>query len=310
MNEQKTLLIRMMRQSLESWSASGVTDIPLLPLVIASPAPSPTHSPQQAPTMPRPTPRNPNSNPDNRNIQNRSDPRNLDSRGKDSQGSSSERSADHVVRPRCGENELPQASLSRVLPPDSTLAAMDRTEALAVIDAQVRRCSRCAELARTRTQTVFGTGNTTPRLAFMGEAPGADEDIQGVPFVGRAGRLLTDMIEKGMKISRNDVYILNTLKCRPPGNRTPLPAEAACCREYLNAQLAVLRPEFICCLGAVAAQSLLNVSTPISKLRGVWHNLGPIRVLCTYHPAYLLRNPSAKRLVWEDLQILMREMGF
>jgi DNA polymerase len=147
------------------------------------------------------------------------------------------------------------------------------------------------------------------RLVFMGEAPGADEDRQGEPFVGRAGQLLTDIITKGMKIRREDVYILNTIKCRPPGNRAPLPQEAANCREYLEQQLAIIRPEFICCLGAVAAQNLLGSSASIGQLRGRFHDFQGIKVLCTYHPAYVLRNPPAKRQVWDDIQMLMKEMG-
>lgn len=147
------------------------------------------------------------------------------------------------------------------------------------------------------------------RLVFMGEAPGADEDRQGEPFVGRAGQLLTDIITKGMKIQREDVYILNTIKCRPPGNRAPLPQEAANCREFLNEQLAIIQPEFICCLGAVAAQNLLGSSVPIGQLRGRFHDFQGIKVLCTYHPAYVLRNPPAKRQVWDDIQMLMKEMG-
>jgi DNA polymerase len=189
------------------------------------------------------------------------------------------------------------------VPADSAAAA------LAEVARRVAGCTRCSELARTRTQTVFGTGNPHARLAFIGEAPGADEDKQGEPFVGRAGQLLTDIIVKGMKIRREDVYIMNILRCRPPGNRTPLPVEAANCREYLNAQLAILHPEFICCLGACAAQNLLGVDSPIGRLRGRLHDFQGMKVLCTYHPAYLLRNPDAKRLVWDDIQILMAEMG-
>jgi DNA polymerase len=142
----------------------------------------------------------------------------------------------------------------------------------------------------------------------MGEAPGADEDRQGEPFVGQAGQLLTDIIVKGMRLKREAVYILNTLKCRPPGNRTPEPQEAASCREYLDAQLAIIRPEFICCLGAVASQNLLGTTATIGSLRGRVHQFGEIKVICTYHPAYVLRNPPAKRQVWEDIQMLMREM--
>ncbi len=185
----------------------------------------------------------------------------------------------------------------------------ERAAALAETACRVAACVRCAELARTRTQTVFGSGNPCARLVFLGEAPGADEDRQGQPFVGRAGQLLTDMIVKGMRMRREDVYILNILKCRPPGNRTPLPTEAANCREHLDLQLAIIRPEFICCLGAVAAQNLLGVSTPIGQLRGRVLNYEGIKVLCTYHPAYLLRNPAAKRPTWEDLQVLMSAMG-
>jgi len=185
----------------------------------------------------------------------------------------------------------------------------ERAAALAEAARQVAACVRCAELARTRTQTVFGSGNPCARLVFLGEAPGADEDRQGQPFVGRAGQLLTDIIVKGLRMRREDVYILNILKCRPPGNRTPLPSEAANCRQYLDRQLQIIRPEFICCLGAVAAQNLLGVSTSIGQLRGRVLNYEGIKVVCTYHPAYLLRNPAAKRPTWEDLQLLMSAMG-
>jgi DNA polymerase len=164
-------------------------------------------------------------------------------------------------------------------------------------------------LARRRTQTVFGSGNPYTRLVFMGEAPGADEDRQGLPFVGRAGQLLTDIIVKAMKLRREDIYILNTIKCRPPGNRTPTAEEAANCREYLDQQLDVIRPEFICCLGAVAAQNLLMTTASIGQLRGKIHDLRGIKVVCTYHPAFLLRTPEAKRQAWEDIQLLMKEMG-
>jgi DNA polymerase len=174
---------------------------------------------------------------------------------------------------------------------------------------KVAACTRCAELARTRTQIVFGVGNPHARLVFLGEAPGADEDRQGVPFVGAAGKLLTDIITKGMKLRREDVYIMNILRCRPPGNRLPNAVEAGACREYLDAQLAIIRPEFICCLGACAAQNLLGTTTSIGQLRGRFRDYQGIKVLCTYHPAYLLRNPAEKRKVWDDIQILMAEMG-
>jgi uracil-DNA glycosylase len=185
----------------------------------------------------------------------------------------------------------------------------DRVAALAVVAREVAACTRCAELASTRTQTVFGVGNPHARLVFCGEAPGADEDRVGEPFVGRAGQLLTDIIVKGMKLRREDVYILNILRCRPPGNRNPLPDEAANCREYLDRQLAIIQPQFLCCLGAVAAQNLLGTDTAIGKLRGRIHDFQGIKVVCTYHPAYVLRNPPAKKLVWEDIQMLMAEMA-
>jgi uracil-DNA glycosylase len=185
----------------------------------------------------------------------------------------------------------------------------DRRQAmLAEVARDVAACTRCAELARTRTQTVFGVGNPYARLVFCGEAPGADEDRLGEPFVGRAGQLLTDIIVKGMKMRREDVYILNILRCRPPGNRNPLPLEAANCREYLDRQLAIIQPEFICCLGAVAAQNLLGTDVPIGRLRGRVHDFHGVKVVCTYHPAYLLRNPDAKRFVWDDVKMLMAKM--
>ena len=187
-------------------------------------------------------------------------------------------------------------------------AAADRVPALAVLRQEVADCTRCAELAGTRTQTVFGAGSATARLCFCGEAPGADEDATGEPFVGRAGQLLTKIIE-ACRLSRDDVYILNVLKCRPPGNRPPMPDEVDNCRGFFERQFAAIDPEFICCLGTTAAQALLRTAEPIGRLRGRWFTHGRARVLCTYHPSYLLRNPAAKKDVWGDMQMLMREMG-
>jgi DNA polymerase len=184
----------------------------------------------------------------------------------------------------------------------------ERNAALDVIRRTVAGCTRCSELCTTRTQTVFGVGNPKTRLCFLGEAPGADEDAQGEPFVGRAGQLLNKIIE-ACTLKREDVYILNILKCRPPGNRNPEPDEAANCREYLEGQLDIIRPEFICCLGSVAAKNLLATEISISKLRGTFQTWRGFKVMCTYHPAYLLRNPAAKRDVWEDMKVLMRAMG-
>jgi uracil-DNA glycosylase family 4 len=192
---------------------------------------------------------------------------------------------------------------------ESALSPEERLAQLQVIQTEVAACTRCSELASTRTQTVFGVGNPGARLVFVGEAPGADEDAQGEPFVGRAGQLLTDIITKGMKLHREDVYILNVLKCRPPGNRNPAPNEVINCRGFLDRQLEVLQPEFLCCLGAIAAKAILNTEQSIGRLRGKFHDYRGIPVLCTYHPAYLLRNPAAKKEVWEDIQVLMKRMG-
>ena len=179
---------------------------------------------------------------------------------------------------------------------------------LDIVRQEVAGCTKCAPLAAARTHTVFGVGNPQARLCFVGEAPGADEDRTGEPFVGRAGQLLTKIIE-ACTLKREDVYILNVLKCRPPDNRPPLPEEASNCRGYLERQLEIIKPEFICCLGTTAAQFLLNSDQTIGKLRGRFHEYNDAAVLCTYHPSYLLRNPSAKKDVWEDMKVLLHKMG-
>jgi uracil-DNA glycosylase len=179
---------------------------------------------------------------------------------------------------------------------------------LKILAAEVAACTLCHELASTRTQTVFGVGDPQARLVFLGEAPGADEDQQGEPFVGKAGQLLNKILE-ACRLRREDVYILNILKCRPPGNRNPLPEEAHNCRRFLNRQLQLINPEFICCLGSAAAQNLLGTTETIGKLRGRVHQFNGVKVVCTYHPAYLLRTPSAKKQTWEDMKLLMRELG-
>ena len=168
-------------------------------------------------------------------------------------------------------------------------------------------CRRCP-LAASRKNLVFGEGNPQAELVFVGEAPGADEDAQGRPFVGRAGQLLTRIIE-AMKLRRSDVYICNILKCRPPGNRNPTPAEIGACEPFLRKQLEVIRPRVICALGTFAAKTLLNTESPITVLRGRFHDYQGIRLMPTYHPAYLLRNPGAKKMVWEDVQMIMHELG-
>jgi DNA polymerase len=198
-----------------------------------------------------------------------------------------------------------------LIQPDSTkLAAGDgnREELLNAVNAEVRACTLCRDLACTRKQTVFGVGNAHARVVFFGEAPGADEDRLGEPFVGRAGQLLTKIIE-ACGWQRSDVYIMNVLKCRPPDNRNPLPHEVDNCRPFFQRQLEILRPEYIVCAGTVPAQALLQTAEPVGRLRGRFHRYKDSTVLVTYHPSYLLRNPSAKKYVWDDMQMLLKEMG-
>ena len=183
-----------------------------------------------------------------------------------------------------------------------------RIRALDVLRDEVAACRLCEPLAKARTHTVFGAGPATARICFLGEAPGADEDASGEPFVGRAGQLLTKIIES-CTLTREEVYILNVLKCRPPENRRPQPDETANCRGYFEKQLEIIAPEFICCLGTTAAQALLQTDETIGALRKRWFTWGTAQVICTYHPSYLLRNPPAKREVWDDMKLLMAKMG-
>jgi len=179
---------------------------------------------------------------------------------------------------------------------------------LGALGAAIADCRRC-RLAGGRTQVVFGVGNPNARLMFVGEGPGRDEDLRGEPFVGRAGQLLTDIIEKGMKLRRSDVYICNVVKCRPPDNRNPEPDEVAACSPFLERQIALVHPEVIVALGKFAAQTLLASATPITRLRGKWYEYLGVPLMPTFHPAYLLRNPGDKRLVWEDVQLVMARLG-
>jgi uracil-DNA glycosylase len=168
-------------------------------------------------------------------------------------------------------------------------------------------CTRC-KLHKARTQVVFGVGNPQADLVFVGEGPGRDEDEQGEPFVGRAGKLLTQMIE-AMGLQRKEVYICNVVKCRPPENRLPEKDEIATCSPYLRRQLSVIGPKVICCLGSCSAQTLLQTSQGISRFRGQWFDFEGAKLIATYHPAYLLRNPEAKGEVWKDLQKVMAVLG-
>ena len=181
------------------------------------------------------------------------------------------------------------------------------SEALLAVRREIGECARC-KLAGGRTHLVFGVGNPRAELMFVGEGPGADEDQQGEPFVGKAGQLLTKMIE-AMGFRREDVYIANVVKCRPPGNRNPEPDEIEACEPFLRAQIAAISPKVIVALGKFAAQTLLRDPTPISKLRGRWSSYGGVRLMPTFHPAYLLRSPEEKKRAWEDLQLVMKELG-
>lgn len=206
------------------------------------------------------------------------------------------------------ESEAAEAPNS--IPEDEALQGpRTREDLLQELAERVAACRKCPVLVNYRTQTVFGVGNPNAELVFIGEAPGADEDRQGEPFVGRAGQLLTDMITRGMGMQRKDVYICNILRCRPPDNRTPTAEEASHCRPWLDATLSVIQPRFICCLGATAAKYLLQTEQPIGRLRGKVWEYGAAKVVCTYHPAYLLRSPNMKKEAWEDIKLLLRVMG-
>ncbi|HVP64618.1 MAG TPA: uracil-DNA glycosylase [candidate division Zixibacteria bacterium] len=216
------------------------------------------------------------------------------------------------------------AALVEAVPQPSLVTPItDRAGALRVIREDLGDCTRCPLHQQGRKQIVFGVGNPQAELMFVGEGPGADEDEQGEPFVGRAGQLLTNMITNGMGLRREDVYIANVVKCRPPQNRTPLPEECAICSPFLMRQIAVVRPKAIVALGAVAAKTLLGVNDTMANLRGRMYEFSPIvprtapeydpgysaQLAVTYHPAYLLRDPRQKKETWKDLQMVMRFLG-
>ena len=204
-----------------------------------------------------------------------------------------------VIPPR-----KPIAAQPEIAPP---VAPEDRVAALRAIQEDIGDCTRCA-LHRGRNKIVFADGSPDARLLFVGEGPGADEDAQGLPFVGRAGQLLNNMIT-AMGLRREEVYICNVVKCRPPGNRTPDPEEANTCSPFLFRQIDVVRPEVIVALGATAATYLLGQRQPLAGLRGRVHSFRGAKLIVTYHPAFLLRDPRQKKEAWADLQIAMRELG-
>jgi uracil-DNA glycosylase len=190
--------------------------------------------------------------------------------------------------------------------PESAIA--DPAQALRAIREDIGDCTRCRLHKQGRKQIVFGVGNPRAELMFIGEAPGADEDTQGEPFVGRAGQLLNNMI-KAMGLRREEIYIANIIKCRPPGNRTPERDECETCSPFLMRQIATIKPKAIVALGAVAAKTLLAVNAPMSELRGHWYDFRGTKLAVTYHPAFLLRDPRQKKEAWKDLQMVMKELG-
>jgi DNA polymerase len=190
--------------------------------------------------------------------------------------------------------------------PESGVA--DPVQALRLIREDLGDCTRCRLSKQGRKQIVFGVGNPKAELMFIGEAPGADEDQQGEPFVGRAGQLLNNMI-KAMGLRREDIYIANIIKCRPPGNRTPERDECETCSPFLMRQIAAIKPKAIVALGAVAAKTLLAINAPMSEFRGRWFDFRGTKLAVTYHPAFLLRDPRQKKETWKDLQMVMKEVG-
>src|SRR6202041_2429467 len=188
------------------------------------------------------------------------------------------------------------------------LNVTDPVQALRLIREDLGECTRCRLSKQGRKQIVFGVGNPKAELMFIGEAPGADEDQQGEPFVGRAGQLLNNMI-KAMGLRREDVYIANIIKCRPPGNRTPERDECETCSPFLMRQIAAIKPKAIVALGAVAAKTLLAINAPMSEFRGRWFDFRGSKLAVTYHPAFLLRDPRQKKETWKDLQMVMKELG-
>ncbi len=199
--------------------------------------------------------------------------------------------------------------LSALAPlPSARVAATDRAAALEAVRAEIGDCTRCPLAYAGRRTIVFGDGDPRARLMFVGEGPGADEDAQGLPFVGKSGQLLNNMIG-AMGLGREQVYIANIVKCRPPANRAPEPVEANTCTQFLVQQIDIVQPEFVVALGATAAMYLLGVKQPLSALRGRFHEVRGVRTVITYHPAFLLRDPRQKSEAWKDLQMVMAAMG-
>lgn len=221
-----------------------------------------------------------------------------------------------VLEPRPASSMSPPPSEARPLSPESRLASLPaessppaetRLASLERLAAEAQVCESC-RLCRTRNKVVFGSGDPRAALMFVGEGPGAEEDRQGLPFVGPAGELLTKIIQ-AIGLERDQVYIANVVKCRPPGNRDPMPDEAAACRRFLEGQIAAIEPKVIVALGRVAAQTLLGTDLPLGQMRGRWFAVQGRPVRVTYHPAALLRTPAWKRPTWEDMQVVRDRLG-
>lgn len=268
---------RALQQILRSWNSAGLSHWQRVAAVEAVPV---EHVPAATPDTPSPVASLPSNEDDQTDM---------------ARKSSASKAA---TRP-----ELPVVAVAPEIAQKGS-----RDSRLAALAARVAQCTRCQELATTRQQTVFGVGNPNARVMFIGEAPGADEDEQGEPFVGRAGQLLTKIII-ACGWTREELYICNILRCRPPENRPPASEEANNCREYLDGQIAIVDPDYIVCWGTTAAQNLLASAETIGQLRGRFYTHGRAKVLCTYHPSYLLRSPEAKKPVWEDMKVLMADMG-
>jgi uracil-DNA glycosylase family 4 len=227
--------------------------------------------------------------------------------------------AENTFQPEMDGEMTSRSTAAKVLPPDEDLLVIadpkpesgiiDPIRALKLIREDIGDCTRCVLHKQGRKQIVFGVGNPKADLMFIGEAPGADEDMKGEPFVGRAGQLLNNMI-KAMGIQREDVYIANIIKCRPPGNRTPERDECDTCSPFLMRQIEVIKPKAIVALGAIAAKTLLAINAPMSEFRGRWYDFRGTKLAVTYHPAFLLRDPRQKKEAWKDLQMVMKELGW
>ncbi|XZE46615.1 uracil-DNA glycosylase [Pirellulaceae bacterium SH467] len=210
--------------------------------------------------------------------------------------------------PRPAATPLPSLPAGQTTWSERPVELAMRIERFRVLQEDVAACRKCTEIVCRRQKTVFGVGPTNARIVMFGEAPGADEDRAGEPFVGAAGQLM-DKILVASGLSRDEVYIMNALRCRPPNNRTPTEAEIENCRPFFESQLETIQPEYIVCWGAVAVRAVLRSTESVGRLRGKFHNYRGAKVMVTYHPAYLLRNPDAKRLTWDDMKMLMRELG-